>query len=94
MNTIPLMTHPDGAYWRQPSAADILLDDTHALMSMATLAQLAHYDTSTPSGVYDGKMWACDRRLWAPDGELYLCSFAPSASPSACRIERRIILLP
>lgn len=51
------MVHPLGRHWNQPPRADILIDETHAVMSEATLAKLSVYDHSQPSGVYEGKMW-------------------------------------
>jgi hypothetical protein len=62
-NVIPPMTHELSRYWEQPLAAEILVDDVHALMTRATFDKLAEYSASNPTGAYEGKMW---KRL---DGE-------------------------
>lgn len=54
---IPAMTDPMGRYWRQPPRESIEVDDTHALMTMATFKALPEYSCTIPSGVYPGKMW-------------------------------------
>lgn len=56
-NTIPVITDPLGKNWEQPDLNNILVDDTHALMSENDLKELLEYSTSTPTGVYAGKMW-------------------------------------
>lgn len=55
--TIPPITDPLGAHWDQPDRASILIDATHALMTVATFKALHEYSCSNPSGVYEGKMW-------------------------------------
>lgn len=57
MTEIPLMTDPLGRYWEQPLVKDILVDDTHAIMTTKTFEELADYTYTNPSGVYPGKMW-------------------------------------
>ena len=52
------MTDPMGRHWRQPPRERILIDDTHALMDLATFEQLSEYSCTIPTGVYPGKMWA------------------------------------
>ena len=59
-NAIPLMTDPRGRHWRQPGRDEILVDGTHAVMDRRTFQQLAEYSTSTPTGVYPGKMWKAE----------------------------------
>lgn len=54
---IPDMVHPLGKHWQQPNPDNILIDDTHALMSERSLGELHEYSMSIPSGVYEGKMW-------------------------------------
>lgn len=56
---IPPITDPLGKFWNQPDLKLILIDDTHALMEMATFEGLADYSCTMPSGVYPGKMWRC-----------------------------------
>jgi hypothetical protein len=56
-NTIPPMTHELSRYWEQPSREEILVDDTHALMTRETFQKLAEYSASNPTGAYEGKMW-------------------------------------
>jgi hypothetical protein len=54
---IPPIIHPLGSAWRQPSRENILIDDIHALMSKEDFDLLHNYETSIPSGVYEGKVW-------------------------------------
>ena len=61
MIEIPAMTNPLGRYTRQPQKENILLDDTHALMTRKDFEQLMNYSTSYPTGVYPGKMWRRQR---------------------------------
>jgi hypothetical protein len=56
-NEIPPITDRMGIGWRQPARENVLIDDTHALMSAQDAALLYKYDYSCPSGVYEGKMW-------------------------------------
>ncbi|MDE4731390.1 hypothetical protein [Providencia rettgeri] len=56
-NIIPPMTDSLGKHWKQPNHKNILIDDTHALMSAKDFNLLADYSSSIPSGVYPGKMW-------------------------------------
>lgn len=57
MTEIPPITDPLGRHWDQPPVGDILVDDTHALMTEQTAKQLHEYSTSLPTGTYTGKMW-------------------------------------
>lgn len=54
---IPEMTNELGNYWDQPNRNDIEIDEEIALMSVESLNKLKEYNTSIPSGVYEGKMW-------------------------------------
>jgi len=54
---IPPMTHPLGQHWQQPKKEDISLSLRYAWMTMETFRKLCVYQTSTPIGVYAGKMW-------------------------------------
>jgi len=67
---IPQMTDPLGKYWEQPKIENIVIDDTHALMSKKDFDKLKDYSYSLPSGVYEGKMWAKTR-----DNKTMLCWF-------------------
>lgn len=74
---IPAITDPNGRYWDQPKREDILIDETHAIMSKDTFAKLCHYEISIPSGVYTGKMWRRRNTLvWFADHptDAKLCS--------------------
>lgn len=57
MKTIPTMTDPLGKYWQQPDPSEIEIDDDNAVMEKGAFDKLLEYSTSTPSGVYIGKMW-------------------------------------
>lgn len=53
------MTHPLGKQWSQPDRSAIKLYGDEAIMDKNTFDALPTYNTSTPSGVYAGKMWKC-----------------------------------
>ncbi len=62
--SIPQMTHPMGRSWDQPALQNITFTaDDIALMSQKDFDNLAKYETSYPSGVYEGKMWRNGGRL-------------------------------
>lgn len=65
-NIIPPMTDPMGKHWDQPAREEILIDDTHALMSGSTFAALHEYSCSVPTGCYPGKMWRCHVGIYDP----------------------------
>lgn len=46
-----------GKHWQQPNRDNVLIDNTHALMSNYSLGELHEYSMSIPTGVYEGKMW-------------------------------------
>lgn len=46
---------------RPGSYPPIVLDEMHFLISRADFDQLPEYNTSRPSGVYDGKCWKFNR---------------------------------
>lgn len=61
---IPEMTNRLGRHWKQP--ADIRtapMDDTHVILTPRQVEQLANYQCSTPSGVYEGKCWRRNDQL-------------------------------
>lgn len=57
--------------WKQPdhTAWDWTTAPGHVILPMKDFKALSRYDTTTPSGVYEGKMWVCDWR----DGSDHLC---------------------
>lgn len=57
LEIIPPITDPMGKHWDQPDRREILIDDTHAVMSLRSFNKLHEYSGSFPSGVYEGKMW-------------------------------------
>jgi hypothetical protein len=88
-NVIPPLTHDLSRYWNQPRTEDILIDNTHAVMSKKVFDALAEYSCSVPSGVYEGKMWkACPSSFFhdAPKGWL-------SDRPESCSNNGREIII-
>jgi hypothetical protein len=94
---IPPMTHPLGRHWQQPPREQIEVDATHALMTEHTFRQLSEYSCSTPSGVYEGKMWrrhdgAHDPRC-PPERRKWLLCWYANLHETRCKIEMREVLL-
>lgn len=93
MTVIPPMTHPLSQHWRQPSVDLILVDEMHAVMSLATLKALPEYSWTIPTGVYEGKMWRCH----AAEGDCYEWLLrwydADPADAKCCLIFTRGVLL-
>lgn len=83
---IPPMAHPLSSGWDQPPVEDIWFLDDLAVMAPRTFDDLADYSRSTPSGVYDGKMW---RSQFGKDW--FLRWFAPSDVPDTCLVMIRRI---
>lgn len=82
------MVDPLGRHWTQPPRQEVLIDDKHAVMSRKSFSMLLNYSHSTPSWVYDGKMWkSCKDGIW------YLRWYAPSPNPTRCLIHTLPILL-
>lgn len=54
---IPPITDPKGKHWEQPPLDQILVDDDCAVVTERAFKALLEYSTSTPTGVYPGKMW-------------------------------------
>ena len=54
---IPIMTHPLSRGWRQPSLHKLIFTEDYVLMDQHAYSELHNYETSYPSGVYEGKMW-------------------------------------
>jgi hypothetical protein len=93
-NQIPPMTNDLGAYWEQPKANEILIDDTHAVMSTKTFNALKQYNCSMPSGVYEGKMWCYDSSFYHGGKECFLRWYDFSEiGPGYVSNEQRIIIL-
>ncbi len=96
-NTIPPITDPLGRGWRQPPTADILIDDTHAMMEMHTFKALAEYSASMPSGVYPGKMWKYDSAAYGreplAEGRWVLRWYGECPDPNMCSNHHRHIIL-
>lgn len=83
-NEIPPMTDRLGRFWEAPDRSEIVIDDTHALMTLETYNKLLNYERSFPSGVYEGKMWRRDDLLvW----------YGPSPKPDTCSVHQREILI-
>lgn len=77
-----------GSGWDQPNHEDILTDETHAVMSEKDFNALLDYSSSTPSGVYVGKMWKSKvRDSW------YLRWYGPHELPDMCSNNHREILI-
>lgn len=102
-NTIPRMCSKLGRYWAQPSCDRILVDDTHAVMDRQTWAELCEYNTSLPTGAYEGKMW---KRLELPeepeeeaavilgsDPTRLICWYGPSEEVGYVSVNYRRVLL-
>lgn len=89
---IPPMAHELARYWDQPAREAIVFDDKHAWMSLVTWRALAPYDSSMPSGVYEGKMWRRDETRFRA-GRHLLCWFGPSPKPNCCSTNYRVALI-
>jgi hypothetical protein len=86
-NVIPPITDPLGRHWNQPDRDEIQITDTRAYMTTATKNKLSFYDSTLPTGTYDGKMWG--RCL--DNGKVLLCWFAPDTDPTKILIRSREI---
>lgn len=100
LEPIPPITDPMGKYWKQPDRREILIDETHAVMSQRTFEQLATYSASFPTGVYEGKMWkrhngAHDQEFLARGGkpEWYLVWYGKHPDPEKVSNNLRKILI-
>lgn len=95
-NYIPEMTHPLGKHWNQPSNEHMLFDSKCCLMTNADFKMLLDYSASTPSGVYDGKMWKSLHCIKPKDEILevwYLKWYEPTNDPELFDIMSREILI-
>jgi len=100
LEPIPRITHPLGQHWDQPDRSEIILDGTHALMSLKTFEALKEYSASNPSVVYEGKMWrrhdgAFDFEFVARGGRprWMLCWYGRSDKPEHVSNNSRLIIL-
>ncbi len=99
-DAIPPITDPMGKNWEQPDRSRILIDSTHALMSLGDFNRLCEYSATNPSGVYVGKMWKrhdgiFDREFLRCGGKprWLLCWYGPDPMPGYCSNNYREILL-
>ena len=96
-NEIPPITDPLGRAWSQPSTSNILIDDTHAVISQTDFDKLLEYSASVPSGTYAGKMWKrLDGSFSKPKEECtwMLCWYGHSEKgPDYCSINFREALI-
>lgn len=84
----------------RPATSNILIDDTHALMTRRTFEDLPEYSATNPTGAYEGKMWrrhdgAFDREFLARGGKpvWLLCWYGESELPDFVSNNSREILL-
>lgn len=89
LESIPRVTNPMGNYWKQPNRKLIEVDAKYAKMSPASFDKLLEYSTSTPTGIYIGKMWK--RQL--SNSKWLLCWFEPHPEPDTYSINYREILV-
>lgn len=99
-NKIPPMKHPLSRGWDQPDPASIVIDNTHALMTMKTFLALKEYSGTFPTGVYEGKMWRrhdglFDREFRRAGGKptWYLCWYGYADEPGMVSNNFRLVLL-
>jgi hypothetical protein len=87
-NEIPPIDVRSGRSWAQPSPKNILIDDTHALMSLKDFNSLCDYSWSVPTGVYPGKMW----RSTFGNQAFYLRWYS-EVENDLCHLNQRIIII-
>lgn len=86
---IPEMTDPLGRAWKQPNKSEVKFLLGVAWVSKETFEKFAEYSSSTPSGVYSGKMWKRvyhvrqNNKLVSKD---LLCWYQDSNTPNHCMI--------
>jgi len=87
-NLIPVMDDPLGKHWDQPSDVRFApMDETHVILTPHQTRQLAHYNSSMPSGVYPGKVWGRKE-----PGRYLLAWYGPETPDHKCPIMFREIL--
>lgn len=85
---IPEMTHPLSKHWDQPDWRCFVFRDDKVYLTRPAWDALSAYDTSYPSGVYEGKMW----RASGVDSEgpwQQLRWYDVSPNPNKCSIKYR-----
>lgn len=88
-NEIPAMTDPLGKHWRQPAGLrEAEMDDTHVMLAQHQVDGLLTYDSSYPSGCYDGKCW-----LRNGEDVQWLCWYYPHPAPNKISIGFREIII-
>jgi hypothetical protein len=85
---IPRATDPMAKYFDMPNRDEIVIDQTHAVMTEKTFDCLKNYSLSNPSGVYQGKMWKRKRS----DG-WFICWFTDSEQDGFCDTNTREIII-
>lgn len=92
---VPPITDPMGRHWEQPARESIRVDKERAFMDQKTFDALLAYNTSIPTGVYDGKMWK--RNELARGGGFtknwFLVWMGPCDDSSKCALHRRLIVI-
>jgi predicted type IV restriction endonuclease len=86
-NVIPPMTHPLSKHWEQPDSRLIIVGNKYVLMEEEIFSKLKDYSKSTPTGVYQGKMWKM-----LNNGKWWLCWFGEEEA--GCLMNVRQILCP
>lgn len=94
-NGIPPMTHPLSRQWDQPDVSGFLIDATHCVLLRKDWEELTAYDSSIPSGVYDGKVWRTSMKRLAVHNFCtdYVRWYGPSDDPDRCSIHTRLALV-
>ena len=94
MNNIPEITDEQGQYWTAPARERIQFVGTaktglYAIMSQRDFDMLLEYNTTTPSGVYVGKMWK--KQI----GDRYALKwyYKCDNDPDCCSIKSRVIVV-
>lgn len=95
---IPEIEGDFGRHWRQPYRSELLFEISkginkgeiiHVYMNLECLNTLAWYSSTTPSGVYPGKMWKMKA-----DDVWHLCWYAESSlGLYKCSIQHTPIML-
>jgi hypothetical protein len=100
LQAIPPITDPMGKNWEQPDRREILIDDTHALMSTSAFNRLHEYSATFPTGAYEGKMWKRHNGIFDRDflrrggkPEWMLVWYGKSDKPGFVSNNLRLILL-
>lgn len=88
---VPPMTDPLGRHWDQPDPKSIRYGQRFCHMSTKAFKALPEYSSTTPTGIYDGKMWK--HHNFRTDGSWHLCWYAPHADPKFIAIKSRRICL-